>query len=382
MGAGVEGFEMNAAGQAAGYQMVGGECPTVGVAGGYTQGGGHSVLSTIHGLGADQTLEFEVVLANGTVVTASPEENSDLFWAMSGGGGGTYGVSVSVTSRAHPDTNVTAAWIVLNQTAAPDNATYYDLIATFYSLGPAITALNGTVVSFALPGSFSVAPAVFPAAVSEEKIRQTLQPYVDKLNALNITHSYTLTTFPDYNSFFETAWPNLDYFAVGVDQYGSYLIPQSVFSGNESLSELASTIAFFNSLGATFTSVLLDVSRFAAQSDGVRAILPAWRTAMSHSLAFTPWSFDPADWDEMIADQGIITNVLIPRLKAISPNSGAYVNEGDGNEPEWKEVFWGANYEGLLAVKSQYDPNFLFYANRAVGSDYWVVDESGRMCRS
>ena len=77
---------------AKGLVVVTGECPTVGLAGGYTQGGGHSALSTQFGLGADQTLEFEVVTAAGKVVTASRSENSDLFWALSGGGAGNYGV--------------------------------------------------------------------------------------------------------------------------------------------------------------------------------------------------------------------------------------------------------------------------------------------------
>ena len=82
MGAGVQGFEAMAAAAAQGLVSVGGECPTVGVAGGYTQGGGHSALSTSFGLGADQTLEWEVVTASGKLVTASRTENEDLYWAL------------------------------------------------------------------------------------------------------------------------------------------------------------------------------------------------------------------------------------------------------------------------------------------------------------
>lgn len=60
-------------------------------------------LSGKHGIGADQALEWEVVTANGTLVKASTTQNTDLYWALSGGGGGTYGVVVSLTVRAHPD---------------------------------------------------------------------------------------------------------------------------------------------------------------------------------------------------------------------------------------------------------------------------------------
>lgn len=82
MGAGIQGYEAIEAAQAQGLVAVGGECPTVGLAGGYTQGGGHSALSTSFGLGADQTLEWEVVTASGEVVTASRTQNVDLYWAL------------------------------------------------------------------------------------------------------------------------------------------------------------------------------------------------------------------------------------------------------------------------------------------------------------
>lgn len=82
LGAGVQGYEMLQAATALGRVAVGGECPTVGVAGGYTQSGGHSALSTNFGLAADQTLSFEVVTARGELVNASKTENTDLYWAL------------------------------------------------------------------------------------------------------------------------------------------------------------------------------------------------------------------------------------------------------------------------------------------------------------
>ena len=49
-------------------------------------GGGHGLLQGYYGLVADQMLEARVVLADGTLVTASPAENGDLFWALQGAG--------------------------------------------------------------------------------------------------------------------------------------------------------------------------------------------------------------------------------------------------------------------------------------------------------
>lgn len=65
MGAGVLGGEACIAADAEGLQAVSGECRSVGIAGGYTQGGGHSALSSRHGMAADQTLEWDVVTGTG-----------------------------------------------------------------------------------------------------------------------------------------------------------------------------------------------------------------------------------------------------------------------------------------------------------------------------
>ncbi|EEE35631.1 FAD linked oxidase domain protein [Rhodobacteraceae bacterium KLH11] len=78
-----------------------GECPSVLLAG-YTLGGGYGLTSRAFGLGCDNLLSAEVVLADGSVVQASSTENKDLYWALRGGGGGNFGVVTSLTVRLHP----------------------------------------------------------------------------------------------------------------------------------------------------------------------------------------------------------------------------------------------------------------------------------------
>lgn len=84
--------------------VVGGQCPTVGVSG-FTLGGGLSPFSRSYGLGVDSVLEMTVVTASGEIVTVkhtdTDEEKKDLFWALRGGGGGNFGVTVSIVSRLH-----------------------------------------------------------------------------------------------------------------------------------------------------------------------------------------------------------------------------------------------------------------------------------------
>lgn len=76
---------------------------TVGVIGGYLQGGGHSPISRMFGMAADNVLEFTVVLlTTGEIVTANACTHPDLFWALRGGGGGTFAVVLSATMRTFP----------------------------------------------------------------------------------------------------------------------------------------------------------------------------------------------------------------------------------------------------------------------------------------
>ncbi|CAI4211103.1 unnamed protein product [Parascedosporium putredinis] len=70
--------------------VVGGNSRSVGV-GGYLSGGGHSILGSQYGLGSDHILEVELVTPDGEVVVANECQNEDLFWAVRGGGGSTFG---------------------------------------------------------------------------------------------------------------------------------------------------------------------------------------------------------------------------------------------------------------------------------------------------
>ncbi|GLA82316.1 hypothetical protein AtubIFM56815_006500 [Aspergillus tubingensis] len=103
VGAGVQILDAMNAAHEQGYTLVGGNCQTVGYAGGYSQGGGHGQLMSMYGLAADQVLEWEVITATGDHLIATPFNNSDLYWAMSGGGGGTYAVALSMTSKLYTD---------------------------------------------------------------------------------------------------------------------------------------------------------------------------------------------------------------------------------------------------------------------------------------
>ncbi|KAF5391053.1 hypothetical protein D9757_003987 [Collybiopsis confluens] len=88
VGSGVALNTLYTATKAKGKIFVGGTAATVVAASGYVQGAGHSALSPAYGLAVDNVLEFTVVVANGTLLTVNEVKNSDLFWAMRGGGAG------------------------------------------------------------------------------------------------------------------------------------------------------------------------------------------------------------------------------------------------------------------------------------------------------
>lgn len=62
--------------------------------------------------------------------------------------------------------------------------------------------------------------------------------------------------------------------------------------------------------------------------------------------------------------------------------SYADIFQADSQDPNWKENYYGVNYDALLKIKQKYDPDHVFYALTAVGSDYWVSTEDGRLCRT
>lgn len=186
LGAGVEVHEAYEAAGAAGLAIVGGSCATVGVAGGFSQGGGHGPLNSRFGLGSDKVFEWEVVTAKGEHLVATPTQNNDLYWALSGGGGGTYAAVVSVTVRAHQLTLVSAAILSFTNTKASGDL-FYSAVQTFL-VGLPNQAQRGAWSTWLLgPGVFSLSPVVGPDLNCTE-LHSLLEPTLSFLNESGIAY--------------------------------------------------------------------------------------------------------------------------------------------------------------------------------------------------
>src|SRR5438874_9262725 len=115
--------EVDAATHEHGMATPGGIISTTG-AGGLILGGGIGHLTRKCGLSIDNVLGAEVVLADGSVVTADEKQNDDLYWAIRGGGGN-FGVVTSLTMRLHPISTVIAGPMIWSLDAAADLLRWY-----------------------------------------------------------------------------------------------------------------------------------------------------------------------------------------------------------------------------------------------------------------
>ena len=103
---------------------------------GWATGGGHGYLSQTYGFGSDNVLAATVVTPLGEVVTASPCANPDLYYAIRGGGGGTFGVITSLTFRAYPSPQTTSWDLQATLLNSDEEDKFHDLVADFHELLP------------------------------------------------------------------------------------------------------------------------------------------------------------------------------------------------------------------------------------------------------
>lgn len=261
-----------------GQVIVAGDCATVGAAGGYTQGGGHSALSSKFGLGADQALEWEVIDGRGRMLKASRTENADLYWALSGGGGGTYGVVYSLTVKAYKDLPVTGVALSFNASDIGADR-FYDAVGLYHSLVPGYTAVGGVSIAEVTNTSFLLTPLTFPDMHAEEATK-IMQPFFDYLDKKGIKYQKNVT---ESNSFLDhydkLIEPNPTQLVENA-QYGGRFIPRAIIDRRND--DLTAAMRSLTEDGVVFVSIGLNVSFSVVGNDVYNSVHPSWReSAMS-----------------------------------------------------------------------------------------------------
>ncbi|KAF9262222.1 FAD-binding domain-containing protein [Marasmius fiardii PR-910] len=375
--AGVLGFNLAKEANQRGLVVVGGECPTVGFAGGYIQGGGHSALSSAYGMAADHTLEFEVITTQGEFVRASPTENQDLYWALSGGGGGAYGIVWSVTVRPHQDLPVTIGSVNFTSEGIEEEV-FWKALDAYQASTPNLTAAKIWAGASYSPNSLNLHP-IFAVNKTAEEVSTLLQPLVSVLDDLGVKYVTGMESYSRYIDAYSSVGSFID-FEVANFVLGSRLLPRSLFEDSEGLKDVSKSVRSLLNGGVVMFEVIMRASLEVAGNPH-NAVLPAWREAERHVFLTFPLE-NGESLEQILNDQERITREVVPVLKEISPGSGAYLNEADPNEPDFEESFYGPNYDRLLAIKDRWDPEQILYGSVAVGGNRWRQTEEGRLCRT
>ncbi|KAI1768641.1 FAD-binding domain-containing protein [Hypoxylon sp. FL1150] len=382
VGSGIESWEMFAHMAANNMTVLVAGGYTVGAYGGWIQGGGHSALASKYGLGADQALSIQVVTADGRFVTADPTQNTDLFYALRGGGGGTYGVVTSLVIKAHPATTVLSSTIAysvgggFNVSVPGDLDKFWAGFDIYHAFGNKVVDQQGTAcftTDIELPN------------VTEDFLAEFVRPFVDDLKAVGLNVTYDPPS--PAGNWGAGAAGRGD--TPGNTRFGSRLFPRENLADPASELFAATQLAIRRSIeaGYTFHGIHMVPTEDVAGYPGNNAANPAFRKTIMHADLFdftvqrglTPMAFTQAH-DKLAA--------AMDEWRAVSPGAGAYFNEADLEEPNWQQAFFGTNYERLLGIKRERDPWGLFYAPVTVGSEeYTLVTEdglptqNGRLCR-
>lgn len=341
-------------------------------------------------MGADQVLSVEVVTADGRFITASPEEHQDLFWAIRGGGGGTWGVVTSMTVKAYPDIPVTASYFTF--TTGPNISpeaffagirAYLDNfqkhadegIYSYFRINP-----NPNGIDY----EFVMQPFFAPGKTVDETIA-LLAPWFSRLREVGIIVHPRITSYSNFLDAFYGEFI-LERVMVGTVSQGSRLIPRNVFSDRNALDRTFAAIRKNLEHGRPILAYNMapDLKRIGNPDNAVN---PAWREALAHVITHVTW--DPT-WPvaQIAKARRDFTNGDMKLLRDATPGSGAYLSEADPEEPDWQQSFYGDKYAKLLEIKNRYDPRGLFYAMRGVGSEGWRVEtadglphQNGRLCK-
>lgn len=357
--------------------IVAGNCPTVALAGGYGQGGGHGPLATKFVLAVDQVLEWQVVTGVGTLVTATPTQNPDLFWALSGGGGGTYGIVLSATVKFHPAvTSISSATLQFAPPTTTEGvAAYWQTIKILLQSLPGMVDSGLQIVWTVGPGFFLISP-VTGLDVARDAIDGLFSPVLSTLDKAEIPYAYASSVSSSFLEYYNSA--NFGANVSNANTAGR-LLPRSVVQNDtDSFISILQTIA---DNGFLMAGVSLEVNKTVVPNAPKISLNPYWRKTLMNAVFGTYLNY--TNFSANLQSQNFMTNTIGgPALAALTPDGVVYLNEADFQQPDWKRAFYGANYDRLDAVKAKYDPLDRFYALGALGSDLWVERKDGHLCKA
>jgi FAD/FMN-containing dehydrogenase len=331
-----------------GLAVPGGIISTTGV-GGLTLGGGLGHLTRRCGLSIDNPVSADVVLADGSFVTADEEQNEDLFWALRGGGGN-FGIVTSFSFRCHPVANVVAGPVLYDLDQAAD------VLAWWREFGPQQEDALGGFFAF-----LSVPPGPpFPEELHLKKVCGVVwcysgdeedPPSLKEARAFGkpLLDGIQPMPLPVLQSAFDGVYPPGDQWYWRADFVES--IPDEAIERHV---EFAHAMPTWKS-----TMHLYPV-------DGAASHVPQDATA---------WAFRDAKWAQVMvgvdpdpANAAAVKSWSVDYWDALHPYSlgGAYVNFMMDEGQQRVEATYRGNYDRLAAAKRKYDPDNFFHVNQNI----------------
>jgi FAD/FMN-containing dehydrogenase len=394
VGAGTRWLEAYQALLPSGRYVQGGGCVTVGAAGGFTQGGGFGSLSRRYGTAAGNMLEAEVVLASGEIVTANASLHPDLFWALRGGGGGTFGVVTKLTLRTYPAPQ-TLGRVTGTITASSDDD-FQRLLGRLALVLPALCDDHWgehVALAFTNVAEFGLLAGDLP----DEELQAVWAPFLDWVTAQPDAYRCDVSArtgpFAQWDHEVRSQdtmchddrpgappgrfWNAVNQLEVSwyLHAYQSHWLPRRLL---DNPGELAATLfSASRPLGVRldFNKGLSGAAPSALARDRATAVNPAVFDAAALVLC--------ASWEQYAypgvpgrephyklaeAGQRAVAEVM-DIIRAAAPRAGSYLNETDYHQPDWQQSLWGETYPRLLEIKHAYDPGNLFRVHHGVGSE-------------
>jgi len=323
---------------------------TTGV-GGLTLGGGLGHLTRKCGLTIDNLLAADVVLADGSFVTASAEENEDLFWAIRGGGGN-FGVITSFLFRAHPIHTNYAGPMLWDLDRTEEVLRWY---RDFIREAP--EDLNGFFAFLTVPGP------PFPEELHGRKMcavvwcytgdHDTAEEVFRPIRAMNPTFEHVgPIPHPAMNSMFDPIYPPGDQWYWRAD-FVKEIDDEAVALHAEHGSRMPTPKSSMH-------------------------LYPIDGAAHRPSNQDTPWAYRDSNWAQVIvgvdpdpSERQAITEWTKSYHDALHPHSagGAYVNFMMDEGQERVQATYGDNYDRLAKIKAKYDPDNFFRVNQNIRPD-------------
>ena len=341
--------DVDHASHAFGLATVSGVISTTGV-GGLTLGGGHGYLTRKFGLTIDNLLSADVVLADGSFVHANKDENSDLFWALRGGGGN-FGVVTSFEYQLHPLKNVIAGPLFWPIEKLEKTMKWYRHW---------LPELPEDVYAFYLTAEVPSGPP-FPHEIHGRKVCGLLWCYSGpKEKFENWIQQARAVAEPLFEFTPEMPYPMLQSMFDGIYPPGDQWYWKGDFMKELSDKAITEHVRFGEVPTSKSTMHLYPV-------DGAVHKVKKDETAWEKRDAI--WSMVIVGVDPNPEKKDVLKNWAKNYWEALHPHSlrgGSYINFMMEEGQERIEATYGENYKRLQQVKAKYDPDNFFHVNQNI----------------